>query len=78
MTTTTGFDLADRDMRQRDIIPAAVLAECHITVIGVGAIGRQVALMLAQPSMIKRPVLELEGGKLVVGFKEDEYAKISI
>ncbi len=37
-----------------------------------------VALMLAQPSMIKRPVLELEGGKLVVGFKEDEYAKISI
>ena len=27
--------------------------------------------MLAQPSMIKRPVLELPGGKLLVGFKPD-------
>jgi arsenate reductase len=32
------------------------------------------ALMLAQPSMIKRPVLEV-GGKLLVGFKPDIYAK---
>lgn len=31
------------------------------------------ALMLAQPSMIKRPVLDA-GGKLLVGFKPDEYA----
>ena len=30
--------------------------------------------MLAQPSMIKRPVLELAGGKLLVGFKPEEYA----
>ena len=30
-------------------------------------------LMLAQPSMIKRPVLDLGGGKLLVGFKPDEY-----
>ena len=30
-------------------------------------------LMLAQPSMIKRPVLDLGGGKLVVGFKPDTY-----
>jgi arsenate reductase len=29
--------------------------------------------MLAQPSMIKRPVLELGGGKLLVGFKPEEY-----
>jgi arsenate reductase len=29
--------------------------------------------MLAQPSMIKRPVLDL-GGKLLVGFKPDVYA----
>ena len=29
--------------------------------------------MLAQPSMIKRPVLELGGGKLLVGFKPPEY-----
>ena len=34
---------------------------------------RAIALMLAQPSMIKRPVLET-GGPLLVGFKPDEYA----
>ncbi|HWM81044.1 MAG TPA: ArsC family reductase [Pseudolabrys sp.] len=32
-----------------------------------------IALMLAQPSMIKRPVLDLGGGKLVVGFKPEIY-----
>jgi arsenate reductase len=36
---------------------------------------KAIALMLAQPSMIKRPVLE-EGAKLLVGFKPDDYAKI--
>ena len=35
---------------------------------------KAIALMLAQPSMIKRPVLELGGGKILVGFKPDEYA----
>ncbi|MGM4922723.1 ArsC family reductase [Tardiphaga sp. 804_B3_N1_9] len=35
---------------------------------------RAIALMLEQPSMIKRPVLDL-GGKLVVGFKPEIYAK---
>jgi arsenate reductase len=35
---------------------------------------KALALMLAQPSMIKRPVLEL-GGRLLVGFKPEIYAK---
>jgi arsenate reductase (glutaredoxin) len=35
---------------------------------------KALALMLAQPSMIKRPVLDL-GGKLVVGFKPEIYEK---
>ena len=35
---------------------------------------KALALMLAQPSMIKRPVLEI-GGKLLVGFKPEIYAK---
>jgi len=35
---------------------------------------KAIALMLAQPSMIKRPVLDL-GGKRVVGFKPEIYAK---
>jgi len=34
---------------------------------------KAIALMLAQPSMIKRPVLELGGGKLLVGFKPAAY-----
>src|ERR1051326_7314647 len=36
---------------------------------------KAIALMLSQPSMIKRPVLELGGGKLLVGFKPEEYLK---
>ena len=35
---------------------------------------RAIALMMAQPSMIKRPVLDL-AGKLVVGFKPELYEK---
>ena len=35
---------------------------------------KAIALMLAQPSMIKRPVLDA-GGKLIVGFKPEAYAK---
>ena len=40
-------DVTDRDIRQRDLIPPAKLKECRVTVVGVGAIGRQVALQLA-------------------------------
>ncbi len=35
---------------------------------------KALALMLAQPSMIKRPVLDL-GGRRLVGFKPEVYAK---
>lgn len=35
---------------------------------------KAIALMLEQPSMIKRPVLDV-GGKLIVAFKPDVYAK---
>ena len=41
------MDNSDRYSRQRDIIPLERLAACRATVIGVGAIGRQVALQLA-------------------------------
>jgi arsenate reductase (glutaredoxin) len=37
---------------------------------------KAIALMVAQPSMIKRPVLELDGGEITVGFKPDEYAAL--
>lgn len=35
---------------------------------------KAIALMVAQPSMIKRPVLDVDGA-LVVGFKPELYAK---
>jgi len=35
---------------------------------------KALTLMLDQPSMIKRPVLDV-GGKLIVGFKPEVYAK---
>jgi len=35
---------------------------------------KAIALMLAQPSMIKRPVLQ-KGAKLMVGFKPETYEK---
>ena len=35
---------------------------------------KAIALMLAQPSMIKRPVLHIDG-KVIVGFKPEVYAQ---
>ena len=37
---------------------------------------KAIELMLAQPSMIKRPVLEA-GGKLIVGFKPEIYEELA-
>lgn len=46
MKTDTS-QLDERYSRQRDIVPPDRLAACRATVIGVGAIGRQVAIQLA-------------------------------
>jgi len=40
-------DMTERYSRQQDLIPMERLARCKATIIGVGAIGRQVALQLA-------------------------------
>ena len=37
---------------------------------------KAIALMLDKPSMIKRPVLDLGGGKLMVGFKPEQYDEV--
>lgn len=44
---STDAQVSDRAIRQRDLVPPARLAACRALVIGVGAIGRQVALQLA-------------------------------
>jgi Spx/MgsR family transcriptional regulator len=35
--------------------------------------GKAIALMLKQPTMIKRPVLELGGGRVLAGFRPETY-----
>jgi molybdopterin-synthase adenylyltransferase len=49
MTDTNPLD--ERYSRQKDIVPPERLAACRATVIGIGAIGRQVALQLAAMGM---------------------------
>ena len=47
MTTLTTSNPSDRFSRQADLVPQEKLADLTATVIGVGAVGRQVALQLA-------------------------------
>ena len=47
MNTSETSPIDERYSRQKDIVPPDRLAACKATVIGVGAIGRQVALQLA-------------------------------
>src|ERR671936_2262498 len=54
----------DRDLRQRGLIPPERLAACHALVVGVGAIGRQVALQLAAVGV---PLLLLYDPDIVEG-----------
>ncbi len=66
----------DRNIRQRDIVPPEALAECHATVIGVGAIGRQVALQLAaigvpRMQLIDPQIVEIEN-LAAQGYLEDD------
>ncbi len=36
---------------------------------------KAIALMLARSSIIKRPVLDLGGGKLLIGFKPENFGE---
>ncbi len=46
-SSSAGEGAGDRFTRQRSLVPLDRLQQLHVTVIGVGAIGRQVALQLA-------------------------------
>ncbi len=50
----------DRFVRQRELVPAERLAELTVTVIGVGAIGRQVALQLAAIGVRKVQLVDFD------------------
>lgn len=34
---------------------------------------RAIALMIEKPSMIRRPIIEADGGKLVIGFSDESF-----
>jgi hypothetical protein len=48
----------ERDSRQRSLVPPERLANCHALVIGVGAIGRQVALQMAAVGVPEMTLLD--------------------
>jgi sulfur carrier protein ThiS adenylyltransferase len=75
-------NLADRDLRQREILPPQRLAACRATVVGVGAIGRQVALQLAAMGV---PWLQLIDPDIVEpvnlacqGYLEDDLSRTKV
>jgi len=72
----------ERYSRQKDIVPVDRLAVCKATVIGVGAIGRQVALQLTAMGI---PWLQLVDFDLVEtsnlasqGYLEDDLGKLKV
>lgn len=50
----------DRFQRQQDLVPRQKLAEIQATVIGVGAIGRQVALQLAAIGVLRLQLIDFD------------------
>lgn len=50
----------DRDIRQRELVPPDKLATTRVTVAGVGAIGRQVALQLAAIGVPKISIADFD------------------
>lgn len=60
MIAETNSALAERDLRQRDLVPPEALAQADCTVIGVGAIGRQVALQLAAMGVPRLQLIDFD------------------
>jgi molybdopterin-synthase adenylyltransferase len=58
-TNAPGID-AKRYTRQADIVPAERMANLTVTVVGVGAIGRQVALQLAAMGISKLQLIDFD------------------
>jgi sulfur carrier protein ThiS adenylyltransferase len=48
----------DRDVRQRELVPPHKLSAVHAIVVGVGAIGRQVALQLASTGVMAMELVD--------------------
>src|SRR3984957_11748595 len=55
-----GLNLQDRDLRQRDLVPPDKLACCSALVVGVGAVGRQVALQLTAMGILHLTLVDFD------------------
>ena len=64
---TIAIDLKETD-DPGDMVPAVKI----VAMLTVLSVAPAILLMMTNPSMIKRPVLDT-GGKLLVGFKPDQY-----
>ena len=75
-------NLRMRDMRQRDILPKDKLENTHATVIGTGAVGRQLALQLASMGVGKIQMFDFDTVEEVnlapQGFAEDDIGKSKV
>jgi molybdopterin-synthase adenylyltransferase len=54
------LNLKDRDLRQRDLVPPGRLACCAVLVVGVGAVGRQVALQLTAMGILNLTLVDFD------------------
>ncbi len=52
--------IVDRDIRQRELVPPEKLQDTRVTVVGVGAIGRQVALQLSAVGVPKISIVDFD------------------
>jgi len=75
----TTIDLTNRDIRQRELVPAEKLKELNVTVIGVGAIGRQVSIQLAAIGAQKLRLIDFDNVAVenlaAQGFMENDLSK---
>ena len=69
-------DLSRRNIRQRGIIPTEKLTATHATIIGVGAVGRQVALQAAAMGISRLTLVDYDTVDVVnlaaQGFAEED------
>ena len=76
------MDNNDRYSRQREIIPLDRLAACQATVIGVGAIGRQVALQLSAMGISWLQLVDFDqvepSNLCSQGFWEEDLGKLKV
>ena len=74
--------LNERYSRQRDIVPPERIADCKATVIGVGAIGRQVALQLSAMGILWLQMIDhdrVEWSNLASqGYLEGDMGKLKV